>query len=52
MEIYQAAVSAAKTNNKWMKHPNSKRKGQDITLIFSNILYSLSSLYSFLNHES
>lgn len=33
MEIYQAAVSSAKTNNDWTKHPNNKRKGQDITLV-------------------
>lgn len=42
MEIYQAAVSAAKTNNKWMKHPNSKRKGQDITLIEGMEMFWLS----------
>lgn len=33
MEIYQAAVSTAKLNNNWIKHPNSKRKGQNITLV-------------------
>lgn len=33
MEIYVNAVEAAKQNNNWIKHPNTKRKGQDITLI-------------------
>ena len=33
MEIYVNAVDAAKQNNNWIKHPNSKRKGQDITLV-------------------
>lgn len=33
MEIYEAAVNSAKEKNDWVKHPNSKRKGQDITLI-------------------
>lgn len=33
MEIYEAAVSSAKEKNDWGKHPNPKRKGQDITLI-------------------
>lgn len=33
MEIYEVAINTAKENNNWIKHPNSKRKGQDITLI-------------------
>lgn len=33
MEIYVNAVDAAKQNNNWIKHPNTKRKGQDITLV-------------------
>ena len=33
MEIYINAVEAAKQNNNWIKHPNSKRKGQEITLV-------------------
>lgn len=33
MEIYDAAVKSAKDKNSWIKHPNSRRKGQDITLI-------------------
>lgn len=33
MEIYVAAVEAAKSKDEWIKHPNSKRKGQEITLI-------------------
>ena len=33
MEIYINAVDAAKKNNSWIKHPNSKRKGQEITLV-------------------
>lgn len=33
MEIYINAIEAAKQNNNWIKHPNTKRKGQDITLI-------------------
>lgn len=33
MDIYKEAVEQAKQNNKWEKHPNSKRKGQDIALI-------------------
>lgn len=33
MEIYDAAVKSAKDKNNWIKHPNLRRKGQDITLI-------------------
>ena len=33
MEIYQEAVNNAKLNNQWIKHPNSKRKGQEITIV-------------------
>ncbi len=33
MEIYLAAINAAKEKNEWNKHPNKKRKGQEITLI-------------------
>lgn len=33
MEIYDAAVKSAKDKNSWIKHPNLRRKGQDITLI-------------------
>ena len=33
MEIYIEALANAKKNNVWEKHPNSKRKGQDINLI-------------------
>lgn len=33
MEIFEAAVSEAKEKNDWKKHPNKKRKGQEITLI-------------------
>lgn len=33
MEIYEAAIKEAKETNNWVKHPNSKRKGQDIMLI-------------------
>ena len=33
MEIYTEAVRAAKENNNWITHPNTKRKGQKITLI-------------------
>ena len=33
MEIYINAVEAAKQINNWTKHPNSKRKGQDIALV-------------------
>lgn len=33
MEIYINAVEAAKQNDNWTKHPNNKRKGQEITLI-------------------
>lgn len=33
MEIYEAAVEAARAKNKWEKHPNKKRKGQEIALI-------------------
>lgn len=35
MEIYQEAIANAKNlkNNEWQKHPNNKRKGQDICLI-------------------
>lgn len=38
MEIYDAAINAAINENIWTKHPNSKRKGQDITLI-TNLEY-------------
>lgn len=33
MEIYKTAVSVAVSNDEWIKHPNSKRKGQDIALV-------------------
>lgn len=33
MEIFDVAVNEAKEKNDWKKHPNKKRKGQDITLI-------------------
>lgn len=33
MDIYTAAVEEAKSKNNWVKHPNRKRKGQDITLV-------------------
>lgn len=33
MEIFETAVSEAKEKNQWKKHPNKKRKGQDITLV-------------------
>lgn len=33
MEIYEAAINEAKTNGKWIKHPNKKRKGQSICLV-------------------
>lgn len=33
MEIYEEAIDQAKQQNNWIKHPNSKRKGQDITLV-------------------
>lgn len=33
MEIYKTAVSVAVSTNEWIKHPNSKRQGQDISLI-------------------
>lgn len=33
MEIYINAVDVAKQNNSWIKHPNSKRKGQEIALV-------------------
>ncbi len=33
MEIYKEAVEMAIQENKWQKHPNSKRKGQEITLV-------------------
>ena len=33
MEIYINAVETAKQNNNWITHPNSKRKGQDISLV-------------------
>lgn len=33
MEIYDVAVKTAKENTNWIKHPNDKRKGQDITLV-------------------
>lgn len=33
MEIYIEAVEQAKSAKNWVKHPNKKRKGQDITLV-------------------
>lgn len=33
MEIYKEAINQAIQKNNWKKHPNSKRIGQDITLI-------------------
>jgi len=33
MEAYEVAVSQAKMINKWMTHPNKKRKGQKITFV-------------------
>lgn len=42
MEIYQASVSAAKANDKWSKHPNNKRKGQDLALIKNMEMFWLS----------
>lgn len=33
MEIHTAAVTEAVSKNEWKKHPNTKRKGQDITLV-------------------
>lgn len=33
MIIYQDAVNLAITNRKWKKHPNPKRKGQEIQLV-------------------
>lgn len=33
MEIYKEAVEQAKQKNSWKKHPNEKRKGQDIVLV-------------------
>lgn len=42
MEIYEAATNAAKTNNEWIRHPNNKRKGQDITLIENMEMFWLS----------
>ena len=33
MEIHTAAVTEAISKNTWKKHPNPKRKGQDITLV-------------------
>ncbi|MGN0993225.1 MAG: transposase [Bacilli bacterium] len=33
MDIYEEAIQQAKQKNNWQKHPNSKRKGQDIMLV-------------------
>ena len=33
MEIYNSAIISARENNNWIKHPNQKRNGQDITLV-------------------
>lgn len=33
MEIYKVAKEEAISKNEWKKHPNSKRKGQDIVLV-------------------
>ena len=33
MEIFIEGVAAAKAANNWIKHPNSKRKGQEIALV-------------------
>lgn len=33
MSIYQDAVKLATTSGKWQKHPNRKRKGQEIQLV-------------------
>lgn len=33
MDIYKEAIQQAKQKNNWKKHPNLKRKGQDITLV-------------------
>jgi len=33
MDIYNEALSIAKMNNKWIKHPNAKRKTQEIQLV-------------------
>ncbi len=33
MEIFIEAVAAATAENNWIKHPNPKRKGQEITLV-------------------
>ena len=33
MEIHTAAVTEVVSKNEWKKHPNPKRKGQDITLV-------------------
>lgn len=42
MDIYTAAVDGAKAQNDWVKHPNKKRKGQDITLVKNLELFWLS----------
>lgn len=42
MEIYNAAKEEAISKNKWQKHPNSKRKGQEIVLVESLELFWLS----------
>ena len=33
MEIYKAAKDEAVSKNEWQKHPNAKRKGQDIAFV-------------------
>jgi hypothetical protein len=35
MEIYEQAVSVAKEQNKWVAHPNKKRKNQSIAFVTS-----------------
>lgn len=35
MEIYAEAIRIAKKDNNWINHPNSKRKGQTISLVKS-----------------
>lgn len=41
MEIYKAAVTAAVLSNEWIKHPNSKRIGQDIALVMNMEMFWL-----------
>jgi len=42
MDIYAAAVEDSKNKDNWIKHPNKKRKGQDIALVKNLELFWLS----------